>query len=204
MNTAAVAMGILIGLTVGTLADLVSEEVRGRLDRLPHWLIRLAGRRLDPEIREDAVGEWIAELQMILDIHRAGPLPITRLIIGTRYALGLLRVGGTINRDLRPSRRQRGSARHVAKAVCVALIRDLDAIARRDDMTTYAKAADMVTFASVITSLIFGVAGIITAVADRIIPAAILITPAAISIITVAIGRTARQRDRRPVDREQR
>jgi hypothetical protein len=40
------------GLVLVMLADLVSEELRERLDRLPFSLLRVARRRLPPELRE--------------------------------------------------------------------------------------------------------------------------------------------------------
>lgn len=192
MNPAAVAVGCLIGLGVGILADLVSEEVRGRLDRLPHRLIRLAGRRLDPEIREDVVGEWIAELQTILDIHRATLLPITRLIIGTRYALGLLRAGAAINRDLSPSRRQRGSTWHVAMSVGVALTRDLVTFARAGGGRGGGMILGMATGSVYAGATIGGLGGAVLAIG---------ITVAASDIIAATIGWMARRRNRRRADR---
>lgn len=195
MNVAAVAIGILIGLAVGILADLVSEEVRGRLDRLPHRLIRLAGRRFDSEIREDVISERIVELQAILDIHRAGPLPITRLIIGTHYALSLLRVSATINRDLSPSRRQRGSERHVAKAVCVALTRDLVTFACAGGGRGGGMILGVIAGSVYAGDTIGGLAGAGLAIG---------ITAVASDIIAAAIGWTARRRNRRPANREQR
>jgi hypothetical protein len=119
-----VVAGFVVGLAVGVVADLVSEEVRGRLDRVPHWLIRLAARRIDTAIREDVVDEWTAELQEILDIHRAVPLPLTRLFVGTHYALGLLRASDAINRDLSPGRNERGLLRNVGEAVLKLLVHD--------------------------------------------------------------------------------
>ena len=45
---------------------MVSEEVRDRLDHLPHAILRLAAMRLDPEQRTTIyTDEWLAELTNI-------------------------------------------------------------------------------------------------------------------------------------------
>jgi len=80
------------------IGDLVSEEIRNRLDRLPHGLIRLATRRLPMGVRRELTEEWSAELHEIL--RGAEALPITRLFRGTHYALGLLRTAPGIGRAL--------------------------------------------------------------------------------------------------------
>jgi hypothetical protein len=76
--------------TVGTvLGDLVSAEVRHRLDRIPMQIVALAARRLPPLVREDRAQEWAAELAAILEQRGASKLPITRLVIGLRFAFGI-------------------------------------------------------------------------------------------------------------------
>jgi len=82
-------LGFLASLVVVIVGDLVSEEVRARLDHLPHTVLRLAIRRLPANLRDDIGGEWQAELDHIL--HRAKLYPLTRLVVGVRYAAGLLR-----------------------------------------------------------------------------------------------------------------
>ena len=62
-------LGFLASLVVVIVGDLVSEEVRARLDHLPHTVLRLAIRRLSPDLRDDIGEEWQAELDHIL--HRA-------------------------------------------------------------------------------------------------------------------------------------
>lgn len=89
--------GILLGTT---LADLIGEEVRGRLDRLPFLLIRHASARLAPDIRDSTEQEWVAELEAILERHCAEMLPVTRLVVGLRYAGGLARSVSAINKAL--------------------------------------------------------------------------------------------------------
>jgi hypothetical protein len=89
------SVGVLI---FGVAGNALSDEARGRLDRLPHTLLRLAGRRLPHDVRDDLTDEWEAELGAIL--AQAAGLPITRLVVGTRYSLGLLRVAPRVAGEL--------------------------------------------------------------------------------------------------------
>lgn len=82
-------LGILGGLAMTAIGDMVSEEVRDRLDHLPHAILRLAAWRLDSAQRVTMYDdEWMPELTYILKGDEARP--ITRLYHGTRYALGIL------------------------------------------------------------------------------------------------------------------
>jgi hypothetical protein len=93
------ALGIIGGLGMTAIGDMVSEEVRDRLDHLPHAILRLAARRLDPGLREDVYDdEWMPELNYILKGDEARP--ITRLYDGTRFALGILAAARRIARGL--------------------------------------------------------------------------------------------------------
>ena len=91
-------LAITSTLAAATLGDLVSEEVRSRLDRLPLLIVRLAVRRLPAELRGEQAAEWTAELHCILT--GAKGLPVTRLARGIRFALGLLRSSRAIGREL--------------------------------------------------------------------------------------------------------
>lgn len=91
-------VALLAAITGAAAGELVSEEIRGRLDHLPRRLLRLAARRLPPSLREDLLDEWDAELHEILRGVEA--LPVTRLIRGARFALGLFRAGPRIGREL--------------------------------------------------------------------------------------------------------
>jgi hypothetical protein len=83
------------------LGDLVSEEIRGWLDLVPRALLRLAAVQLDPDIREIIYeGEWLPDL--IYELRGAESRPITRLIRGTTFALGLLSSARRIARDRVP------------------------------------------------------------------------------------------------------
>jgi hypothetical protein len=79
-------LAAIVGLVVG---DLVSEEVRGWLDRLPTGVLALAARRLPSDRRAVHLATWAGELYEIL--KGAEARPILRLWRGTRFAAGLLR-----------------------------------------------------------------------------------------------------------------
>jgi RNA polymerase sigma-70 factor (sigma-E family) len=85
-------------LSIVTLGDMVSEEVRARLDQLPFALLGLARRRLSDELQDDAGAEWHAELHYIL--RGAEALPVTRLFRGMRFAIGLLIAAPVVDREL--------------------------------------------------------------------------------------------------------
>jgi hypothetical protein len=82
-------LAILSGVAVAVAGELISEEVRDRLDQTPRAILRLAARRLDPGQRVTVYrDEWEPELTYILKGTEARP--VTRLIAGTWYALGIL------------------------------------------------------------------------------------------------------------------
>jgi hypothetical protein len=87
------------GVVTTVLGELVNEEIRGWLDYLPRAILRLAARRLDPAgkiaIYED---EWLPELTYIL--RGAEARPISRLVIGTKFSVGLLIAAKRIARHL--------------------------------------------------------------------------------------------------------
>lgn len=95
-------IGFLIALVVTTVGDLVSEELRSRLDRMPYAVLRWAIRRLPAELRPSVGDEWLAELHHIL--RQTKGLPLTRLVSAMPYALGLLRTARRIGRELRTVR----------------------------------------------------------------------------------------------------
>jgi DNA-binding transcriptional MerR regulator len=88
---------VLFGLGAA-LGDVVSEEIRARLDRVPHALLRVAARRLAPELREENLAGWTADLHEFL--RGAEALPVTRLLRGIRCALGALTAAHAISRAL--------------------------------------------------------------------------------------------------------
>jgi hypothetical protein len=100
------ALSILVGLVMTAVGDMASEEIRDRLDHLPHAILRLAAYRLTPAQRSTIYHEeWVPELTYIL--KGAEAQPITRLITGTRYALGIL---VSARRIARPLHREREKA----------------------------------------------------------------------------------------------
>lgn len=102
------ALSILVGLAMTALGDMASEEIRDRLDHLPHVILRLAAHRLTPAQRSTIYhDEWVPELTYILKGAEARP------ITGTRYALGILANARRIARHLRrePEKAPSGSLR---------------------------------------------------------------------------------------------
>ncbi len=95
--------GIIVGFGLAAAGDMMSEEVRDRLDHLPHAILRLAAYRLDPAKRVAIyVDEWVPELTYILKGDEARP--VTRLYHGTRFAIGILVAVRRIDRDLAQTR----------------------------------------------------------------------------------------------------
>jgi hypothetical protein len=81
-------VGFLLFVALAVAGDLLSEEVRGWLDLVPHGLLRLAATRLDKSQRETIYrDEWIPELEYALKGKDARP--VTRLIVGITYAVGV-------------------------------------------------------------------------------------------------------------------
>jgi hypothetical protein len=96
------AVVVLAGMFLSAaLGDLVSEEIRGWLDKLPQAVLRLAAGRLDPAFRESIYqDEWLPEL--VYALRGDESRPITRLIRGTTFALGLLFAARRIARNRIP------------------------------------------------------------------------------------------------------
>jgi hypothetical protein len=97
------ALGVLGGFGLAAIGDMVSEEIRDRLDHLPHAILRLAARRLDSDERAAIYDdEWLPELTYILKGDESRP--VTRLYHGIRFALGILAAVRRITAELsRPS-----------------------------------------------------------------------------------------------------
>jgi hypothetical protein len=93
-------LSILGSLLAAAIGDAVSEEIRDRLDHLPHAILRLAAARLSAAERAASYdGEWLPELTYILKGNEARP--VSRLYHGTRFALGILVTARRITRALR-------------------------------------------------------------------------------------------------------
>jgi hypothetical protein len=106
----AVTIGGFLALALaGALGDLVKDEIRGWLERLPNAILCLAARRLPAKIGQQTLVEWRNELFGIRqDIEDR---PLYRLWIGLKFASGLLYAGRrSATRGARKeSSRRRGS-----------------------------------------------------------------------------------------------
>jgi hypothetical protein len=93
MSAAWIAALVLGTSVIGGIAKLVMggmirEEAQTRLGRIPYAVIQLATARVAPELRDDLVAEWRAELEFLLTDTEG--MPLTRLVRGIRYSAGLL------------------------------------------------------------------------------------------------------------------
>jgi hypothetical protein len=117
------ALGVLGGLGMTAIGDMVSEEVRDRLDHLPHAILRLGARLLDQEQRAAVYDdEWMPELTYILKGDEARP--VTRLYHGIRYAFGILAAARRIAARLDYS----SAGWHEARQLLVAELSELAAL----------------------------------------------------------------------------
>jgi hypothetical protein len=115
MGTLWTLAAVIAALAAACIGDLISEEIRCRLDRLPQRLIRLAVRRVPADLRRELYDEWTAELEEVL--RGAQAPPITRLVLGTLFAGGLLRVAGDIGRQLTASEKGDTATPHSSRHV---------------------------------------------------------------------------------------
>lgn len=121
-------LGFLGGLAVAAIGDMVSEEIRARLDRLPHVILRLATRRLPAELRADIGEEWQAELDHVL--HDARLYPVWRLAVGIHFAAGLHRAAPRVAHSLALTRPQQAQVhKRSLIAEWVAAIKDWNWVA---------------------------------------------------------------------------
>ena len=92
-------LSLASAVLIAALGELVSDEIRARLDRIPFALLAVAARRLSAGQRADLHEQaWLPELHHILRGDQA--MPITRLIRGTGFALGLWFAAPRICREL--------------------------------------------------------------------------------------------------------
>ena len=84
MNAVIVGFALVVaGLLV---KGMLTDEIRGWLNRFPGWLLRQAAKQLGPDRQEIYEELWLPDLKFILHEDR----PITRLVKATRMAAGLL------------------------------------------------------------------------------------------------------------------
>jgi hypothetical protein len=94
-----VGLVFLSGIFAAVIGELVNEEMRGWLDHLPHVVLRLAAKRLGPAGKTTVYDdEWLPELTYIL--RGAEARPLSRLIIGIKFSVGLLISANRVARQL--------------------------------------------------------------------------------------------------------
>jgi hypothetical protein len=114
-GTCAASVWILVKVVFG---HMLQEEAATRLSRIPFALIRLATARLPRELRDDMAAEWRAELNFLL--HSTEGMPLTRLLRGIRYSLGMVKSAPAIADNLRGSaRRLLRTARYLASLTAI-------------------------------------------------------------------------------------
>jgi hypothetical protein len=91
MNAIWAMVCVLAVFAGGVGANLLGEEVKGWVARIPFAILWLAARRVPPGLRATLRAEWRAEL--IHGLRDTSERPISRLILGVRFAAGLV-VGG--------------------------------------------------------------------------------------------------------------
>jgi hypothetical protein len=90
---------ILLAVLAAAFLELLKDELRGQIERIPYGLLRLARARVPAELREPLYDrEWLPELRHIL--KGSDRLPLTCLLRATRYALGLLGAARAVAREL--------------------------------------------------------------------------------------------------------
>jgi hypothetical protein len=94
----------VIGAFVGAIflsaaGSLASDEIKGRLELLPRAILWIAARWLDPAQRVTVYEEeWLPELIYI--VRDSESLPITRLVLGVRYSIGIVIASQRVSRQL--------------------------------------------------------------------------------------------------------
>ncbi len=92
------AVLVILGALKAAMSDMVQEEARTRLSRIPFALIRMAGMRVPAGLRDEVVPEWEAELEHI--VSETEGLPLTRLLRGIGFAASLLLSARAVARGL--------------------------------------------------------------------------------------------------------
>lgn len=99
MRAVEYVLGPVVAVLLAAIGELVSAEIRARLDRIPLALLAMAARRLPPEQYQALyVGAWLPELHHVLQGDQA--TPITRLIHGIRFAASLWLLAPMVGREL--------------------------------------------------------------------------------------------------------
>lgn len=88
MSAIGVIAALVILLVGKIILTLLGKETEGRIDWFCVRVLRLARRRLPREMRDETYDdEWLPELTFILENEE--PRPLTRLVKGVRFSLGL-------------------------------------------------------------------------------------------------------------------
>lgn len=99
MSVVKYVLGLVVAVLLAAIGELVSDEIRARLDRVPLALLAMAARRLPPkQYKALYVEAWLPELRHVLQGDQA--TPITRLIHGIRFAASLWLSAPKIGREL--------------------------------------------------------------------------------------------------------
>jgi hypothetical protein len=99
VSVAEYVLGLVVAVLLAAIGELVSDEIRARLDRVPLALLAMAARRLPPgQYKALYVEAWLPELRHVLQGDQA--TPITRLIHGIRFAASLWVSAPKIGREL--------------------------------------------------------------------------------------------------------
>jgi len=102
-------ISLVVLLVFELVKAMVVTEAQTRLERLPLALLRLARRRLPVSHRTSVYDEeWLPELLFVT--RETEGLPITRVVRGTSFALGLLVSSRSIARRLGSVRTEREPA----------------------------------------------------------------------------------------------
>jgi hypothetical protein len=121
------AVTVLAAFGMTAIGDMVSQEVRDRLDHVPQAILRLAARRLDPDQGSALYEEvWLPDLAYFLRGDKARP--VTRLVHGTRYALGIVVAARRIARHLDRAEPAVGSAQEAIQHLVPWTIWDVKAL----------------------------------------------------------------------------
>lgn len=102
MSALLYVFGLLVAVLVAAIGELVSDEIRARLDRMPLALLAIAASRLPRDQRATLYLQvWLPDLHYILRGNEA--TPITRLVRGIRFAISLWLSAPRIQRELEGS-----------------------------------------------------------------------------------------------------
>lgn len=98
MNAIAwIGAGFVAAVVTGLLG-LLAREAEGWVELAPKGLLWLARRRLPTDLRDRLYEEWSAELYAA--VHDADGRPISRLVLGLRFAAGLLWAARSVAAEL--------------------------------------------------------------------------------------------------------